>query len=307
MPKIELNRSIEINASPDKVFKVLNDFNHWSAWSPWLILEPETVVKVAPDAKYYEWEGNRIGSGNMRITSEVENKSLNLDLTFLKPWKSKAKVRFELISTSDGTKLTWFMDSSLPFFMFWMKKMMLGFIGMDYERGLNLLKDYVEDGEVHSKLEFVGEQSLSKIQYIGIHSHSTITDIDQDMKRDFGKLGEFISGKEDIISGKMFSIYHKWDFANGKVEYTSGLAVKSVPNDLPSEFKVGEIPATKVYTLRHTGPYKHLGNAWSAMYNMHRAKAINIVKGIHPFEEYVNVPGQVPENELITDIKFAVK
>lgn len=307
MPKIELNRSIEINASPDKVFKVLNDFNHWSAWSPWLILEPETVVKVAPDAKYYEWEGNRIGSGNMRITSEVENKSLNLDLTFLKPWKSKAKVRFELISTSDGTKLTWFMDSSLPFFMFWMKKMMLGFIGMDYERGLNLLKDYVEDGEVHSKLEFVGEQSLSKIQYIGIHSHSTITDIDQDMKRDFGKLGEFISGKEDIISGKMFSIYHKWDFANGKVEYTSGLAVKSVPNDLSSEFKVGEIPATKVYTLRHTGPYKHLGNAWSAMYNMHRAKAINIVKGIHPFEEYVNVPGQVLENELITDIKFAVK
>tara|TARA_R110001599_G_scaffold151792_5_gene336809 strand:- start:17390 stop:18313 length:924 start_codon:yes stop_codon:yes gene_type:complete len=307
MPKIDLNRSIEINASPDKVFKALNDFNHWPAWSPWLILEPETIVKVAPDAKYYEWEGSRIGSGNMRITSEVENKSLDLDLTFLKPWKSTAKVRFELAPTSDGTKLTWFMDSSLPFFMFWMKKMMLGFIGMDYERGLNLLKDYVEDGGVHSKLDFRGEQALSKVQYIGVHGHSTIDSIDQDMKRDFGRLGEFFEGKKDIMAGKMFSIYHKWDFANGKVEYTSAIPVNAVPNDLPSGFKAGEIPATKVYTLRHTGPYKHLGNAWSAMHNMHRAKAIKIVKGIPPFEEYVSMPGKVPDNELITDIHFAVK
>ncbi|KYG75441.1 SRPBCC family protein [Roseivirga echinicomitans] len=307
MPKIELNRSIEINESPDKVFKALNDFNHWPAWSPWLILEPETVVKVAPDAKYYEWEGKRIGSGNMRITSEVKNKSLYLDLTFLKPWKSKAKVRFELAPISGGTQLTWFMDSSLPFFMFWMKKMMLGFIGMDYERGLNLLKDYVEDGEVHSKLDFRGEQALSKVQYIGIHSHSTIDTIDQDMKRDFGKLWEYFKDKEDMIAGKMFSIYQKWDFANGKVEYTSGIPVSAVLHDLPSEFKVSEIPATKVYTLRHIGPYKHLGNAWSAMHNMHRAKAIKTEKRIPPFEEYVSMPGKVPDNELVTDVHFPVK
>lgn len=307
MPKINLHRSIDINAPADKVFKTLNDFNHWSAWSPWLILEPETVVKVAPDSKYYEWEGERIGSGNMRIINEVEDKSLDLDLTFLKPWKSTAKVRFELEPTSSGTKLTWYMDSSLLFFMFWMKKMMLGFIGMDYERGLNLLKDYIEDGQIHSKLDFIGEQPFNKVQYIGIRSHSTVSTIDQDMKRDFGKLGEFFNGKGDIVAGKMFSIYHKWDFANGKVEYTSGIAVNSIPNDMPSGFIVGEIPEMKVYALRHIGPYRHLGNAWSAMYNLHRAKVIKTVKGIHPFEEYVNMPGEVSDNELITDIRFAVK
>ena len=33
-------------------------------------------------------------------------------------------------------ELTWTMDSSLPFFLFWMKKSMEGFIGMDYDPGL---------------------------------------------------------------------------------------------------------------------------------------------------------------------------
>lgn len=167
MPKIELNRSIEINASPEKVFKALNDLNQWRIWSPWLILEPETKVTVSDDTKYYEWDGKRIGAGNMQITSEVKNQSVNLDLTFLKPWKSKAKVRFELKGIGDHTEVTWFMDSSLPFFMFWMKKMMMGFIGMDYERGLNLLKDFVEEGEVYSKLEFIGEESFPKNTVFG--------------------------------------------------------------------------------------------------------------------------------------------
>lgn len=127
------------------------------------------------------------------------------------------------------------------------------------------------------------------------------------MKGDFTRLEGFIKGKEDIISGKMFSIYHKWDFASGKVEYTSGIPVRTIPNAVPAELKVGEIPATKVYTLRHNGPYKHLGNAWSAMYNMHRAKAIKVVKGIHPFEVYENKPGEVPDKDLITKINFAVQ
>ena len=65
-----------------------------------------------------------VGSGNMNVTAENAPQSIDYDLTFLKPWKSRAKVRFELERKGDGTKTTWFMESSLPFFMFWMKKMM---------------------------------------------------------------------------------------------------------------------------------------------------------------------------------------
>ena len=124
MPKMHIEKSISIDAPVDKVFKVLNDYNTWSTWSPWLIMEPDAEVKVEEGGKAYSWNGKLVGSGEMKMTAEDVNKSLHMDLTFLTPWKSQAKVWFEFESDGDKTKVTWFMDSSLPFFLFWMKKMM---------------------------------------------------------------------------------------------------------------------------------------------------------------------------------------
>ena len=46
------------------------------------------------------------------------------------------------------------MNSSLPLFLFWMKEQMQVFVGMDYNRGLLLLKDLVENGKAHSQTRF---------------------------------------------------------------------------------------------------------------------------------------------------------
>ena len=121
MPKTRVEKSITINASTNKVKSIISDFNHWKHWSPWLILEPGCKVRVATDGKMQEWEGNRIGSGVIKVTKESEF-VVNYDLTFLKPWKSVAKTDFILEEVGQkATKLTWTMDSSLPFFMFFYK------------------------------------------------------------------------------------------------------------------------------------------------------------------------------------------
>jgi len=57
----------------------------------------------------------------MQITSEEENKIIKSDLQFLKPWKSFARVNFMLEPQGEGTKVSWTMESKLPFFMFWIK------------------------------------------------------------------------------------------------------------------------------------------------------------------------------------------
>lgn len=307
MPKTHISRSQQINAPVEKVFNTINNFSQWQPWSPWLISEPEATVKVDPDNKYYEWEGKRVGSGNMRITNETPHSSIDYDLTFLTPWKSKAKVRFDLEPSGDGTKATWIMDSSLPFFLFWMKKPMEGFIGMDFDRGLNMLKEYVEDGAVKSKLEFVGTGQYHGCKYVGIKRECSLDDIGRMMSADLEKLAGFTSDDESNIAGVPFSIYHKWDVVKKRVSYTSGIPLKSVPSTMPSGMISGSIPATTTYTLRHVGPYLHLGNAWSTLVSMQRAKEFKPRKGIHPFETYENHPGQVSENELITDIHFAIK
>ena len=307
MPKMNITKSILINAPADKVYDVVVDFNKWTAWSPWLIMDPEAKVDVATDAQSYSWEGTRVGSGNMKITDTQQNQQVTYDLNFLKPWKSYAKVGFDLKPEGEGTKVSWSMDSSLPFFMFWMKKQMEAFVGADYDRGLALLKDYVEDGEVHSALDFKGIENFDGCQYVGIKTDTTMDAVGTQMQKDFTALKEYFAGKSSLINGRDFSIYHKWDFVNGKVSYTAGIPVNSVPSDVPSNMMVGNIPQTKVHTVAHKGPYEHLGNAWSAQYNIERGKEFKMNKKIHPFETYLNDPADVAANELVTEIHFPAK
>ncbi|GAB5410541.1 MAG: SRPBCC family protein [Balneolaceae bacterium] len=307
MPKFHVSRSTTINSTPDNVFKMLNDFNHWLAWSPWLIMEPEVSVTISDDAKYYEWKGKRTGEGNMKIIDEVEDKSLSLDLTFLKPWKSTAKVHFSLSADGPGTKVTWDMNSALPFFMFWMKKMMINLIGSDYDRGLNLLKDFVEKGVVESKLEFKGTSEFPGATYIGVKTTCSISEIGDAMISDFGKLEEFMKDHADIAKKEAYTIYHKWDIAKQTAFYTACVGVISIPDSLPNGVFSGEIKPSKVYTLRHIGAYHHLGNAWTTLYTMHRGKEFKTIKGAHPFEHYISDPKETEPKDSITDIIFPIK
>lgn len=309
MPKMHIKKSIEIKAPVAKVFSTISDFHHWQPWSPWLIMEPEAKVIVADDGKEYSWEGKKVGSGEMKITKEEDLKRVDVDLTFLKPWKSHAKVWFEVDNTDDGdsTNLSWYMDSSLPFFMFWMTKTMTALIGMDYSRGLFMLKDYIETGSVPSKMDMVGENTFEGGKYLGIRRVSSFESLGPDMAEDFKKITKWADENKDQIAGIPFSIYHKWDFAKGTAEYTSGTPVKEFPANPGADFRTGEIPATKVYSIKHTGPYRHLGNAWSAGQNLMRNKAFKANKSIPPFEVYESNPMTTDENKLVTVINFPVK
>jgi len=308
MPKFSVVRSTLIDAPADRVFAALNNFHTWPQWSPWLIAEPDATVNIAEDGKSYNWEGNRVGSGEMSITDEVPEKSIDYDLNFLKPWKTQAKTSFQLTPANDATKVSWTMDSSLPFFMFWMKNSMIAYIGNDYERGLALLKDYVENnGDVPSKLEFKGEEQYPGYDYVGIKTQTTQAKLGEAMMKDFERLNEYATANADNLAEKPMSIYHKWDIVRKSVIYTAALPVKQVPSTLPEGFSSGKIPATSTYTMRHIGSYGHLGNAWSTLMMMQRNKEFKVVKGIHPFETYVNSPTEVAQSELITDIRFAIK
>ncbi len=304
MPKMTIDKSILINKSPEDIYPKLNDFNHWTPWSPWLIMEKGVAVNVADDAKYYEWQGDLVGSGNMKITKEIENTSIAYDLNFLKPWKSFAKVGFKLVPEGEGTRVHWTMESKLPFFMFFMKKMMTAFVGMDYERGLRMLKNYVEDGTVHSKLDFKGKSTFEGGAYIGVKTACTMDEMGNKMKSDFEKIWEQVD--HSVAVGPAFTIYHKWDAVNRQVTYTSAIPVASVPSDLGGLIS-GTIPKTTVHSVVHTGPYEHIGNAWAAQYSMQRAKKFKVNKTIMPFEVYLNDPREVAPTDLESVVHFPTK
>ncbi|HCD52956.1 MAG TPA: hypothetical protein DEQ34_10940 [Balneolaceae bacterium] len=307
MPTINVSASVSIEKSPSEVFQILNDFKQWIPWSPWLIMEPDVKLTFSDDSNYYHWEGDRVGAGEMTITGAKENETLFMDLTFLKPWKSEAKITFKLNPDGKGTHVKWIMDSSLPWFMFWMKSSMEQFIRMDFDRGLSMLKDYAEHGEVPSKLEWKGESGFTGTKYIGLKSSCAMDQVTIQMKEDFGRLGGYAFENQSVLNGMMFTIYDEWDFKKQQARYTVGFGIAEDPENLPDDFFIGEIPSTRIYTLRHIGPYKHLGNAWTTMMSMGRNKEFKQNKKIPPIEMYVNNPADTDEKDLITDIMFPVK
>lgn len=309
MPKMHIEKSTLINAPIDKVFKIVSDFHTWTTWSPWLVAEPEAKVTVREDGKYYSWEGDIVGAGEMTISNEVENKSVDMDLMFLKPWKSKAKVSFNMKEEGDGVRLTWDMDSSLPFFLFWMKKMTEAFIGNDYQRGLVMLKDYAETDEVPAKLSVKGIQDFGGKKYIGIkHDALAINDIGPVMEQDYTTLMTYaMENHADKVDGDAFTIYHKWDMVKGSTSYTACVPMKEIPEDLPQGVITGSVPATKVHAIHQKGPYRYIGNIWSAQYMRQRNKKFKGNKSVHPMERYLNSPTNTAENDLETEVLFPVR
>jgi hypothetical protein len=306
MPKFYVEKSILVETPVAKAFAVVRDFYSWSKWSPWIIAEPNCKVKVAPDGMQNSWDGEIIGSGNMLIEKAESNKAIHYRLTFLKPWKSVSEVSFLFEPHGEGVKLTWTMEGSIPFFMFFMTKMMTVAIGMDYERGLKMLKDYIESGSVPSKLSFPGVGNFQGFQYVGLKTRCRIEELSENMRSDFTKLRENIGDAMGSFTN-CFSIYHKWDLVKGFCEYTAGCHVEQLPEGLSADFIAGEFPACSTYKVIHQGSYRHIGNAWAAGMMHARAKVFTQSKVIHPFETYANDPAETPENELITNIHFPIK
>ena len=305
MPKMNVKRSIVINAPKTKIKDFLANFHNWKNWSPWLVCEPEAKLEYKDEGKYYKWEGNRVGSGEMRVVTESDDK-VDYDLTFLKPWKSKAKVNFNFKEIGGTTEVEWNMDSSLPFFMFWMKKSMETYIGMDYDRGLKMLKEELEEGKINSELEFVGKTSFEACNFIGIKRDTPFSKIDSTMEKDFTDLNTFISNNNVEVVGNPFSEYQKFDLVKDKVVYVAGFPVKEKPNNLPVNFFYGSLPQHKMETVRHKGKYKHLGNAWSTIMMMERNKEFKKNKKANPFEVYLNDPSKTAPEDLVTDISMPV-
>lgn len=308
MPKIHVSRSVDIHAAPEKVHSLINNFNAWQAWSPWLIADPEATVKVAADGKSYAWEGPVTGAGEMEIEAE-DPSNIHCNLLFLKPFKSKAKTYFTLDKTASGTRLTWVMNSSIPFFMFWMKKSMQVYIGMDYDRGLLMIKDLAEKETVLSSLEFMGRHAFSPTHYIAISNSCPIDELPQHMSKNYEALLSYVHDKNSAAEqqGHAFSMYHRWDPLKGEVRYTACVPLKKIPESLPEEFSVGELPTLQVYGVRHKGAYRHLGNAWSAVMMHERSKKFKSHKKYAGMEVYVNSPQDTKEPDLVSEILIPVR
>lgn len=148
--KYVIEKHIVINKESKEVFSKIADFNFYREWNPWQKSEPDAKYKISNTpgtiGHRYEWEGKKIGSGSLTVKSITPNSSLELDLEFIKPWKSKAFDNWSFEDLKDGTtKVTWHNSGPLPYpTARLMGPVISKNLNSQFIQGLNSLKDMCE-------------------------------------------------------------------------------------------------------------------------------------------------------------------
>jgi uncharacterized protein YndB with AHSA1/START domain len=143
---MHVERSVQIEAGPQDVFPIVNDYAHWDAWNPWHEKDPDQLTEIStPSAgvgAHITWSGDEnVGRGKMTITASVPNERVVQDLEFFEPWENKAVATIALKPTKKGTKVTWSFDSDKDVMGKAMGLVMDmdAMLGPDFKYGLNRL------------------------------------------------------------------------------------------------------------------------------------------------------------------------
>jgi len=146
-----VERSSGIQAPPERIFDLINDFHRWGLWSPWEKLDPmmKRTFAGAESGKgaVYEWAGNsKAGQGRMEITGSVPSSKVTIKLDFLKPFEAHNTAEFTLDRQGSATNVTWatfgpqvYMTKVMSVFV-----SMDSLIGKDFEAGLSNMKAIAE-------------------------------------------------------------------------------------------------------------------------------------------------------------------
>jgi carbon monoxide dehydrogenase subunit G len=146
-----VQRSASIDAPPERIFPLINDFHRWGAWSPYEHKDPDMKRTFSGAGSgrgsAYEWAGNsNVGSGRMEIVESSAPSKVAIKLDFLKPFEAHNIATFTMEPAGGATNVTWVMDGPTPF----VGKIMHVFldmdrmVGTDFEAGLANLKTAAE-------------------------------------------------------------------------------------------------------------------------------------------------------------------
>ncbi|MFT3929378.1 MAG: SRPBCC family protein [Spongiibacteraceae bacterium] len=149
-----VERSLIINAAPEKIFALVNDFHAWRQWSPWENIDPnlkrDYSGAVSGVGAVYAWEGNKnVGSGRMEILNATPAAQIIIQLDFLKPFAARNTATFNFKPNGAGTEVVWTMNGSNAYMhklmglLFSMDKM----VGSSFETGLMNLKIITEQNK----------------------------------------------------------------------------------------------------------------------------------------------------------------
>ena len=159
------------------------------------------------------------------------------------------------------------------------------------------ISNYLIEGEhaMHVDITEMRELRIATLRHTGPYNRIGET---------FARLGAIV-GAAGLVTPDtmMLAIYHDDPDTTAPQDLRSDAAI-SVPNDapIPTELAEQRIPAGRYACTTHLGPYEQLADTWERFMGEWLPRSGQRFGQGVSFEVYRNTPGQVPPEELRTDI-----
>jgi effector-binding domain-containing protein len=287
---LHVERSIEVNKSPEAAFAYVSDLKNFNSWSPWYKLDPngkyefENGTNAVGSKLKWDSKNNKVGQGSMLISELKPDSVVKMDLEMA---GGKANAFYTVVPTETGSRVSWGFDADAGMhpLMRIMNKVMKGYLEGVFDGGLIDMKKNLESAPDVSMYQ-IEEVKTPSAYYLFVHDSANAADIGAHLGKDYGMIGQAAAKQKLNMTGAPFAVYYNggetsWGFDAG-VPFD-----KKGKND--GNVKAGERKAGNAVLIHYLGNYMGVGKA-HAQAHEYIAKYNKKITGA-PWESYVTDPG----------------
>ncbi len=146
--EIEVARDIVVEAPAEIPFKYVNDLRKNEDWSAWKAMDSTAVWTYGPTSEgvggWYEWKGDKTGSGRLTITESLPHQSVRVALDFHSMGQGEATYTFEPVAEGVRVTESFYQDVGWSLGGRWFGLFADKMLGGAFEQGLAALKQVSE-------------------------------------------------------------------------------------------------------------------------------------------------------------------
>jgi hypothetical protein len=141
-----VERSITIEAPPERIHRLVGDLKRWEEWTPWREADPSLKMTFGSTTTgvgaSQSWQG-KSGGGELTFTASDPQTGVAYDMSFDGQIPNQGAIRYQV--TPAGTVVTWAMEGEMGNIIArYMGLMMDALVGPSFEAGLTKLKEQAE-------------------------------------------------------------------------------------------------------------------------------------------------------------------
>ena len=309
-----VERRITVARPAGTVFALLDGFQHFEAWSPWLERDPDAAYSLSGPADgvgaRLSWAGDprRVGAGWQQITATVPGERVDLRVG-LETGASAASY-FAIERLDPGTVgLTWGIVADVTAGQGFWASLRGRYLGLLLERWL---APHMERGLIRFRALAEGmppaafddaEISLltvapQPVLYVSGRTSQAPEDVAAAMGDAFSELSALMAARELEPAGQPLAITRGWD-ENG-YQFDAAIPVAALISDPEGAVRSGLSPGGRCVRIVHRGPYGTILESYEKLAAFMAVQGLR--EGPLSWEEYVTDPAQTAPADLVTHV-----